>query len=476
MQCLLLRAYSRTLQKASGGRERPKHQMVGGRAVKTLSPLLFLLVTSSLAQAAEPNPTALLKGSAAALESAESASLDVIVTLQITQGEQAEQTKSGYHFARLGKAKFSFEPVAVGEAPIGEGIAVRSDGELILTHPLSHRRYSLEESNAGFIDFIQSPFAQGIGNPLGGLGLSLLSTTMADQLASCVTSAEYLGKETLPSEGDAEEATLLHHCRYQVGGQFWFDAWFTVEEEARLQRLEADLSEIMTAGPNQEPRKDFQYIVTFDFNNWNLDAKLSADDFKLREPKGAELVDSFFQRPEKEPHPLLGKEAPTFELTDLQGDPVNLADHLGKEVILLDFWATWCPPCVAALPILSEAAESLADQGVVFFAVNQGEEAEQIQAFLDKKELDVPVVLDQQGATASSYSVEGLPTSVLIGKDGTVQVVYVGFGPSMQSGLVAKLESLLAGEDLATEKISDWQDHKVKRKEKLDRLRAKLAE
>ena len=140
-----------------------------------LLPLLTFLLTAPFAHAEKPDPAALLAGSAKVLESAESESLDVIVTTQMAQEDQSETMKSGYHFARFGEAMFSFEPIAVDGSSVGDGVAVYSDGEMILTKPLSLNRYTLNESTAGFAEFVRSPFAQGIGNPLGGLGLSVLS-------------------------------------------------------------------------------------------------------------------------------------------------------------------------------------------------------------------------------------------------------------------------------------------------------------
>ena len=445
-----------------------------------------LLLAGQFSQAADPDPTALLSTSAAVVENAESASLDVIVTMLMAQKGQSDEMKSGYHYARLGEAMFSFVPVAVDDMPIGDGITARSDGELILIKPLSLNRYTLDESAGGFAEFVRSPFAQGIGNPLGGLGLSVLSAPMAEELAGRVTSSEYLGEEALAAdpaeegeenEGDkeSENPVLLHHCRYNVDGQFSFDAWFTMEKEPRIQRLEADLSEIMGSGPQGQQQEDLKYVVTFDFTNWNTDAQLTADDFKLSEPEGAKLVESFFRRQEKGPHPLLGKEAPAFELTNLEGEQIRLADHLGKDVVVLDFWATWCPPCVEALPILDRVTKTFADQGVVFYAIDQGEEAEQVQAFLDKKEISPPVLLDGEGAVSTAYSVEGLPTSILIGKDGTVQVVHVGFSASLEKKFVKELEALVGGENLAGDKADAHREQQAKQQEKLERLRAKLA-
>src|SRR5690606_36665457 len=94
-------------------------------------------------------------------------------------------------------------------------------------------------------------------------------------------------------------------------------------------------------------------------------------------PADAEKVDSFFEQPEEEgPHPVLGKVAPPFQLENLEGKPVDLARFAGKKIVILDFWATWCGPCIAAMPEVKATADKFADKDVVVYFVNLHEDAE----------------------------------------------------------------------------------------------------
>jgi peroxiredoxin len=106
---------------------------------------------------------------------------------------------------------------------------------------------------------------------------------------------------------------------------------------------------------------------------------------------------------------------------------------------------------VEGLPAISKAAADLKDQGVVFFAVNQNESAETIRKFLDNKGLKIPVALDK-GKAAKAYAVSGIPQTVLIGKDGTVQAIHVGYSEGAETDLKAQMEKLAKGEKLAPEK------------------------
>jgi thiol-disulfide isomerase/thioredoxin len=112
-------------------------------------------------------------------------------------------------------------------------------------------------------------------------------------------------------------------------------------------------------------------------------------------------------------------------------------------VVVLDFWASWCGPCVAALPLISEATKARADKGVVFYAVNQQEEVAAIKAFLQGKKLEIPVALDVEGAAAKLYQVRGIPQTVVIDKEGKVAVVHVGFSPQLKETLARELDALL---------------------------------
>ena len=147
------------------------------------------------------------------------------------------------------------------------------------------------------------------------------------------------------------------------------------------------------------------------------------------------------------PHPLLGKAAPSFRAEMLDGTPVDLSEHLGKEVIVLDFWATWCPPCRKGLPIVAGLSKDYADRGVRVFAINQ-EPAATVRAYLEGAGLDLPVVLDKSGSAGTLYGVTLIPQTFLIGKDGVVQEAHTGVPWGYDASLRRSLERLLSGESL----------------------------
>ena len=143
------------------------------------------------------------------------------------------------------------------------------------------------------------------------------------------------------------------------------------------------------------------------------------------------------------PHPSEGKPAPEVTLSTLDGGTIHLPDLKGQ-VVVLDFWATWCKPCVMALPLVTKVTAELANQGVVFYAVNQRESEAQVKSFLEEKGMEFAVALDKDAAIGQAFGVGGIPHSVIIDKKGVVRKVHVGFGPGMEELLKEEILQLLA--------------------------------
>lgn len=121
------------------------------------------------------------------------------------------------------------------------------------------------------------------------------------------------------------------------------------------------------------------------------------------------------------------KEAvPDFSLKDLNGKTIKLSDYKGK-VVFLNFWATWCPYCVQEMPELNEASRELAKGGnAVILAVDVNEPSDKVKKFVADKKITLPVLLDADGAVAQYFNISGLPTTVIINKDGTLSDAIVG--------------------------------------------------
>lgn len=118
--------------------------------------------------------------------------------------------------------------------------------------------------------------------------------------------------------------------------------------------------------------------------------------------------------------------APDFELVTMDGQSARLSDLRGK-VVLLNFWATWCPPCKAEMPDLEALyREHGAAQGFVVVGVNYEEDAAPVQAFVRERRLSFPVWLDRRGTAAAKLGVRGLPVSFIIDREGYIRDAWNG--------------------------------------------------
>ncbi|MGA8533796.1 MAG: TlpA disulfide reductase family protein [Candidatus Tumulicola sp.] len=119
------------------------------------------------------------------------------------------------------------------------------------------------------------------------------------------------------------------------------------------------------------------------------------------------------------PAGMAGQRAPVFPLRDDAGGPASLARYRGK-VIVMNLWATWCPPCRAEMPELQRLADVYGARGVAVVGVNQGESAQRARAFAQSLQIRFPIWLDDQQQYGRVFTALGLPTTVIVGRDGIV--------------------------------------------------------
>ena len=138
--------------------------------------------------------------------------------------------------------------------------------------------------------------------------------------------------------------------------------------------------------------------------------------------------------------------APDFTSRDVSGRTFRLSDHLGKEVILLDFWATYCEPCKAEFPQLGALYERERKKGLIVVGVSMDgpETMAELPAFVRRMGIDFPIVVDEDSRIASLYNPKkSMPMSVLIDRTGHIAVIREGYNPGDERFVSADVEKAL---------------------------------
>lgn len=143
-----------------------------------------------------------------------------------------------------------------------------------------------------------------------------------------------------------------------------------------------------------------------------------------------------------ESSPLLNQDAKTFKLPLLAGGDFDLAKEKGK-VIVLDFWATWCGPCIKSLPGMIDEMAAFDAGKVRFIGVNQAEPKDQVKSFLETRGWKLEVAFDASQRVGQSFGVEGIPHTVIIGQDGKVAYVKTGYEPDGAKKIAETVRKLL---------------------------------
>jgi thiol-disulfide isomerase/thioredoxin len=135
--------------------------------------------------------------------------------------------------------------------------------------------------------------------------------------------------------------------------------------------------------------------------------------------------------------------APALAAQDLKGAPQTLAGYRGK-LVLLNFWASWCPPCLREMPSLERLRVNMAGRPLEIVALDSAETAEDVNAYLSRMKLGFPILLDPDGSNTRRWKVFALPTSFLLDAEGRVRYVLTGPTEWDQGEALQVIESLLA--------------------------------
>lgn len=414
------------------------------RIATTLCWLLLAVRLGPAAVGEEHDPVALLQSAVQPIVDAQQFTADFEFAVRVGL--------SGFEHGRFARYKLAFarpHRLLFLRTDGDMGSTLVSDGSTLTAYAHELNQYTQQPPPESLDEFSQSLTGMMlVANGTGGFLMALLADEPLQRLTAGMTGSEYVGRDTI--DGQA-----CHHLRF-VSEDGDFDLWITAGDTPTLRRIRPDLSKQLG---EEEQKLGFSIVISLELENWNFAPELDDATFAFNPPRTAELVEQFAARQPPavaprvvEPHPLIGQPAPQFALVALDGQKAfELDEVLGKRVVVLDFWATWCPPCVEGLPQLAALAQDFANRDVAFYAVNLGEDAATVRKFLTEAEIELPVLLDPQETVAEKYQVRGIPQTVLIGLDGRVHVVHAGLPEDLKGKLTKQLEALLAREDLAAQ-------------------------
>ncbi len=319
------------------------------------------------------------------------------------------------------------------------GGSIISDGKEMVTHVPSLKKYTVVPAVGSMDDLIKMKMVGELSR--GGIKFygPLLHSKPVETYQNTVHGGKVAGVEKV-------DGVECHRLRMEEHDIDW-DLWITTGEQPRPVKANVDLTRYLKA-KGLEGKVKASNVVTF--TNWRVGDAPMPEWFAFKAPEGHKLVTTFF-----EPKPiagdddaghakLVGKPAPEFELQSYKGEKIKLSSHKGKNVVVLDFWASWCGPCVAGLPHMTKTADQFKDKGVVFYGVNLREKPDVIEGFLEKSGLKFNILMDSDGAVSKLFGVSGIPQSVIIDKDGNIHDIHVGYAPGMEKELEAKLKKLTA--------------------------------
>ena len=381
--------------------------------------LIFAVVTLSIAAAAQPDPVALLGNAQKYIAARESIQFDMSMVMDFKDGDnKANATITGSFI--LGKG---CDAVIRLKADSQEMVVYnnRRKQDIYLVDKSTFRELSAELKRATLIKSV-------LNGPL--------ETPLA-WLADFLHGVEFTF-EDMPTYAGVEEIDgVVYHLIDMLFPQCSVRAYLSVTDPSLLHRIVLDLRGATLGKYARTPEGSLR--IMGGFTNWKLDEVLPENTFIFTPPPGVT-----FEKEDRSgaSDPLIGQKAPDFALPLLEGGTVKLSQHRDKDIVILDFFASWCGPCRQAMPIVASVAKSFKDKNVVLYAVNLRETPDKVKSFIQSSNLAVTVLLDK-GDVAAKYGVKGIPRLVIIGKDGIIKTVHGGMSPDLEKQLTDDINALL---------------------------------
>ncbi|WP_160164706.1 DUF2092 domain-containing protein [Pedosphaera parvula] len=369
-------------------------------------------------------------------------SVDLSVQLNIDQGTFKGSDSTSYSVFVQYPSRLN---ITLKEG--SEGPTLVSDGSNILAYPANKKNYLLTTAPQSLadIDGVYLDDWTSRPNPFEFIK-PCLSCTDCNVLKDAAATSKYIGRENL-------DGVFCHHFQF-TRSKANCHVWIEDNVYPVTRRMSFDLSEMA----NQEMKKPgeteihMELVVTYD--HWRFNPDLSPEIFKLTVPPGATRLDSKTEpaiRKPVEEETLIGKPAPNFKLTLLDGGQIDLASHRNKEIVILEFWAGWSVPSMRALPELTKIAEANKNKSVIFYAINNGQSPDAVRTLISKLNPTPTVGLKPPSSMTEFFKVLSVPFYVIIDKQGIIR--YQEEDYRYPNDLKQKLDALLAKEQASAKSL-----------------------
>jgi thiol-disulfide isomerase/thioredoxin len=307
-----------------------------------------------------------------------------------------------------------------GLAQDGQSLHVYADGTRVVTSLDAMKQYTQRDKRLPPADSLRSDLQPGTPGAWTGAILSELRA-----IADSVASVTQKPRETIEVAGakipcDVLEVEYAYSPRTDAARPGPRTVWLA-RNDGRIVRTVTRY----TQPPGREEAVHQSHEIVYERVALGSPAPDSL--FVFQAPADFRKVRQF-QSPGQEQPDLTGQLAADFTLPDLAGTSHTLSKLRGQ-VVLLDFWASWCGPCRMTMPVVDKLANEFRTAGLVVYSVNLRETQAVAEGYIKKKGFSVQVLLDADGSVAQKYMVSGIPALIIVGKDGKVAAHMVGAHP-----------------------------------------------
>ncbi|MDP8245446.1 MAG: redoxin domain-containing protein [Candidatus Hinthialibacter antarcticus] len=387
----------------------------------------FIFSTDAISQTAEKplideDAQSLLKSVVRSFGAANNGRIhvDSEVTFRM-QGMEDNYTKE-YVFAWERPNKFAWRTGAETTGP-----SVISDGSKLFHYIESTSAYVESDAPVSLAELDLFPndedHIQGVRNPETIYHDFLLGADPWKELTR--------GMKSITFERDDSNAEGVHTIRLERE-DFAYTFWVKKGDAPSLVKIKPEWNDFIAQG-GIAGSEGLSIENEIQLSDWQLGSPVDPSVFQFTPGDGIRKAASLDDALTPPPPP-----APDFSIQLMDGGEFKLSEYKGKKVVVLDFWATWCPPCRAAMPVMEEIAETYKDD-VVILALNQQEPAETVKSYLSKNGFHPMVALDG-GRVAGLYEVSVMPTFVIIDKEGMMRDYIPGFDPDIEKRIQALVD------------------------------------